>query len=151
MRRFALPVFALSAALAAPAPAAVASTYGTAEEAAGLAKELIAIIDAGGLSAGLSAVHDPSGPFQTTGMGVHIFDSSVIIADSRDPDLESVSYAGVADLDGQDFWDTMVAAANTDQNTVVRWYDYDDPSVEYTFNCHSEWQTPGEVMVWICR
>ncbi|MEM8915977.1 MAG: hypothetical protein AAGC83_09070, partial [Pseudomonadota bacterium] len=131
--------------------ASAGSKYGTAEQAQDLATQLIDIIDSGGIEAGVAAVHDQSGPFQATNMGVHIFADSVIMADSRDPELETVSYAGVADLNGVDFWEGMVTAANGNQNFETRWYDYDDDTQEYTYNCHSQWQTEGSVMVWICR
>lgn len=142
--------FALAALLMA-SPAYASSQFGTAEEAQDLASQLISIINEGGIVAGRAAIHDPAGPFQATEMGVHIFENSVIMADSRDPELETVSYAGVQDLNGVDFWQGMMEAANTDQNFETKWHSYADESVEYTYNCHSEWQTEGEVMVWLCR
>lgn len=138
-------------ALVATSAVHAAERYGTADEAQTLATQLIGIINEGGVEAGRAAIHDPSGPFQATEMGVHIFEDGVIMADSNDPDLESVSYAGVADLNGVDFWDGMVAAANGDKNFQTKWYAYSNPAEEYDYNCHSEWQTEGVIMVWLCR
>jgi len=124
--------------------------FGTADDAERLADALIDIIDGGGLVAGKAAVVDPNGPFQTTEMGIHIFDSGVIIADSRDPELLTVSYSGVTDLNGADFWDAIVDAANGSNFHKVKWYSYSNENSEYIFDCYSKWQTQDIIVVWIC-
>ena len=125
--------------------------FGTAEETEKLTNQLIEIIDQGGVEAGLNAIHDPKGPFQASRLGIHILEDGILVADSRDPELELLSYAGVPDLNGLDLWEGMVASANASKDYPVLWYSYDDPDTIYLFTCAGKWQKQDHIMVWICR
>ncbi len=124
--------------------------FGTAEEAQSLANQMTAIVNEGGVDAAISAMHDPSLPFTATEMGVHVFEQSIIVADNREPELIASSYAAVEDLTGEPMWPRIIAAADEQGEAVLEWYHY-DTEAEYTYNCYSEWATPQEVLVMVCR
>lgn len=141
--------FTLAAILATTA-AHASVDFGTADEAKSITSEMVQIIQSEGLDAGIAAMHDPAKPFATSKMGIHVFEQSVIVADNREPELIASSYAEVEDLTGEAMWPRIVAAADVSGDAVLEWYHY-DTEAEYTYNCHSQWAVPGDVIVMTCR
>ncbi|MEL7104694.1 MAG: hypothetical protein AAGM21_02155 [Pseudomonadota bacterium] len=139
-----------AAALLAATAAHASVDFGTAEDAKTITSEMVEIIQSQGLEAGIAAMHDPAKPFSASKMGIHVFEQSVIVADNREPELIASSYAEVEDLTGEPMWPRIEAAADASGDAVLEWYHY-DTEAEYTYNCHSEWAVPGDVIVMTCR
>ncbi|MCV3273467.1 hypothetical protein [Roseobacter sinensis] len=131
-------------------PVAASSDFGSIEEAQSIAGSMSDIIRSNGLDAGIAAMHDPAQPFAASPMGIHVFEQSIIVADNREPELIASSYAEIEDLTGEPMWPRIVAAADASTDAQLEWYHY-DTEAEYTYQCHSEWATPGEVIVMVCR
>lgn len=131
-------------------PALASGDFGTVEDAKAIASTMTEIIKTDGLDAGIAAMHDPAHPFSDSQMGIHVFEQSIIVADNREPELIASSYAEIADLTGEPMWPRIVAAADASSDAQLEWYHY-DTEAEYTYQCHSEWATPGEVIVMVCR
>lgn len=142
--------YVFAAAFVAASTAHASVDFGTAEDAKNITSEMVQIIQSEGLDAGINAMHDPAKPFSTSKMGIHVFEQSVIVADNREPELIASSYAEVEDLTGEPMWPRIVAAADASGDAVLEWYHY-DTEAEYTYNCHSEWAVPGDVIVMTCR
>lgn len=130
--------------------AAHAADFGSAEEARDIAARMSAIISDGGVDAAIAAMHDPSMPFVSSIMGIHVFEESIIVADNREPELIATSYADVQDLTGEAMWPRIVAAADAKDDAILEWYHY-DTEAEYTYQCYSEWALPGSALVMVCR
>ena len=127
-----------------------AEDFGTLEEAQGIASRMTEIIQAGGVDAGINAMHDDSEPFAASALGIHVFEDGIIVADNREPELLATSYEEVADLTGEPMWPRIVAAADASGDAILEWYHY-DTEAEYTYACHSEWAQPGSTIVMVCR
>lgn len=124
--------------------------FGTDEEARSIAAQMNKIVQSGGVDAAIDAMHSPDQLFVTTQMGVHVFEQSIIVAENREPELIASSYAEVEDLTGEPMWPRILAAADAKSDAILEWYHY-DTETEYTYNCYSEWATPGDVLVMVCR
>lgn len=131
-------------------PAIASNDFGTEQESQDIAAMMVEIISTGGVDAGIAAMHDASLPFATSTMGIHVFEDSIIVADNREPELIATSYAEVADLTGESMWPRIVAAADASSDAILEWYHY-DTELEYTYQCYTEWATPGSVIVMVCR
>ena len=142
--------FTMSAILLAAATAASASDFGTEAEATAIIAEMSTIIQNDGLDAGIEAMHNPDLPFSTSQMGIHVFEQSIIVADNREPELIAQSYAELQHLTGEFMWPRIEAAANDSSAAILEWYHYDTEE-EYSYTCHSDWATPGDVLVMVCR
>lgn len=68
-----------------PMDAHAAAAFGTEAESFEMVDAMIAVIDADGLDAGIAAMHDPALPFAASALGVHVFQSGIIVADNREP------------------------------------------------------------------
>lgn len=131
--------------------AAVAGAdFGSQEEAQNVAETMVKIIQDGGVDAGIAAMHDAALPFATSEMGIHVFESAIIVADNREPELIAASYAEIQDLTEEAMWPRIVEAADRHGEAVLKWYHYDTEEI-YDYHCHSEWATAGEVLVMVCR
>jgi len=139
-----------TAMLLAAATAASASDFGTEDEATALVKKMSSIVQADGLDAAIEAMHDPNMPFSASRMGIHVFQQSIIVADNREPELIAQSYAELQDLTGDYMWPRIAAAADEASVAVLEWYHYDTEE-EYSYTCHSDWATPDEVLIMVCR
>ena len=95
-------------------------------------------------------MHDPALPFSASSLGIHVFEKSIIVADNREPELIASSYAEVQDLTDEAMWPRIVDAADTKGEAVLKWYHYDTEAI-YDYHCHSEWATPGDVLIMVCR
>ncbi len=140
-----------ASALAASATITQAGTaFGTDDEARAMAAAMSEIVRGEGLESAIAAMHDPALPFATTQMGVHVFESSIIVADNREPELIATSYADVQDLTGEAMWPRITAAADNQSDAILEWYHY-DTEAEYTYHCYSEWASGNDVLVMVCR
>ena len=130
---------------------AIAGTdFGTDQEARDITQQMVDIIKDQGLDAGIAAMHDASGPFLDTKMGVHIFQESIIVADNREPELIAASYAGVTDANGNDMWEMIQAAAAETTDFVTLWTHY-DTNEPYEYHCFTQYAVEGQVTVMTCR
>jgi len=146
MNRFAT----LTAAGILTAQPALASDFGTAEEAKTIAGQLSAIVQSGGIDAGIAAMHDAGQPFSSSVLGIHLFEDGIIVGDNREPELLASSYETVEDLTGEPMWPRIVAAADVKGDAMLEWYHY-DTEAEYTYACYSEWAIEGSALVMVCR
>ncbi|MEL6521217.1 MAG: hypothetical protein AAFQ66_09640 [Pseudomonadota bacterium] len=124
--------------------------FGSLEEARDYANQLSTIIREDSVEASMLAMHSPDHPFQSSPMGIHVFEQGIIVADNREPELISVSYEDLADLTGENMWPRIVEAANSKSEAELEWYHY-DTGAEYSFACYSEWAVPDEVLIMVCR
>ncbi|WP_373636729.1 hypothetical protein [Yoonia sp. BS5-3] len=129
---------------------AVASDFGTKEQSQDIAGQLSAIVQTGGVDAGIDAMHDPSQPFSTSTLGIHLFEDGIIVGDNREPELLAAAYTEVEDLTGEPMWPRIVAAADMRDDAMLEWYHY-DTEVEYTYACYSEWAIEGTALIMVCR
>ena len=146
-------VLALSLALApglAAAPAFAAEDFGTREEARALARALVSVIDREGLAAAAQAVVDPDGPFRHSRMGVNLFNGPTVIADNREPETVAMDYSQVADLTGALVWPIIHAAAQKEDDALLKWYHYDTQE-EYDYRCYSMMAARDGGVVMVCR
>lgn len=139
-----------TAAFMAASTAFAGTDFGSNDDARAITRDMVSIIQTEGVDGGIAAMHDPAHPFTTSQMGIHVFEDSIIVADNREPELIASSYAEVADLTGDVMWPRIAAAADESGDAILEWYHY-DTEAEYTFHCHSEWATPGSVLVMVCR
>ena len=131
-------------------PALAGTDFGTKEEARALARALVAIIDADGISAAVTAMHDPAHPFAASRLGVNLFQGSVVIADNREPEMVAADYAETADLTGALVWPLIYAAAQVEDDAVLKWYHYDTQE-DYDFHCYSMMAHRDDGVVMVCR
>lgn len=128
----------------------MASDFGTKEEARDIARQLTAIVQNGGVDAGIDAMHDAAKPFSSSVLGIHLFEDGIIVGDNREPELLAASYEEVEDLTGEAMWPRIVAAADAKDDAILEWYHY-DTEVEYSYACYSEWAIEGSALVMVCR
>lgn len=130
--------------------ARAAEDFGTKAEARALASTLVAIIDRDGVAAAARAVLDPDGPFRHSRMGVNLFHGSTVIADNREPETVATDYADTADLTGALVWPIISAAAEAEDDALLKWYHYDTQEV-YDYHCFSMKAARDDGAVMICR
>ena len=131
-------------------PSMADSDFGTKEEAKELASALILIIEAQGINAAASAVMDPSQPFLTSRMGVNLLTGSTIIADNREPETVAADYKEISDLTGEVVWPRIMAAAENNDDAMLKWYHYDTQE-HYDYKCFSMKAERDEGLVMVCR
>lgn len=125
--------------------------FGTLAQSQQLADQLIKIIDADGIEAGVMAVHDPARPFAGVRLGINLFQGSVLVADNREPEMVAADYTQVSDLNGVAAWPAIVAAADDGgSDTQILWYHY-DTQAPYLFDCFSKRASRDAALVMICR
>lgn len=150
MRRHISALVACAAAAAAAVPAQADEDFGTKEEARRLAAALIEIVDADGVAAAAHAVLDPDGPFRTSPMGVNLFRGSTVVADNREPETVAADYAETTDLSGALAWPLIAAAAEKEDDALLKWYHYDTQEA-YDYHCFSMRADRDDATVMICR
>ncbi|MEL6683548.1 MAG: hypothetical protein AAFQ09_13065 [Pseudomonadota bacterium] len=128
----------------------IAGDFGTAEEARAIAGQLSDIVKTNGMDAGIAAMHDPSMPFSSSVLGIHLFEEGIIVGDNREPELLAASYVEVEDLTGEPMWPRIVEAADARGDATLEWYHY-DTEAEYSYACYSEWAIEGSALVMVCR
>ena len=131
-------------------PVVAGTDFGTKEEARALATELVSIINQEGVAAAAEAVVNPDGPFRHSRMGVNLFHGSTVIADNREPETVAADYSEVADLTGELAWPMISAAADRNDDVVLKWYHYDTQEV-YDFHCFSMRASRDDGAVMVCR
>lgn len=131
-------------------PVVAGTDFGTKEEARALATELVSIINQEGVAAAAEAVVNPDGPFRHSRMGVNLFHGSTVIADNREPETVAADYSEVADLTGELAWPMISAAADRNDDVVLKWYHYDTQEV-YDYNCFSMRASRDDGVVMVCR
>jgi len=147
MIRRGLAIFALSM----PGLSVSAGTdFGTAEEAEAIATMMIEIVNAGGVDAGVAAMHDEKLPFATTALGVNLFDGSVLVADNGEPERVASDYAYTTDRQGTAIFPGLTEALSRGQTIQLRWYHYDTQEV-YLFDCHGRSSELHDAHVMVCR
>jgi hypothetical protein len=107
---------------------AIAGDFGTSEEARRITSQLTEIVSGGGIDAGIAAMHDPSYPFFSSTMGVHLSEQGIIVGNNREAGLLAASYEDVADLTVAPMWPRFMAAADA----ILEWHHYDTEQ-EYTY------------------
>lgn len=143
-------LFLTLAALSMTSPAYAATAFGTKEEAQHLAKELVAIIEQDGVVVAAQAVVDPAGPFRRSSMGINLFVGSTVIADNREPETVAIDYDNFPDLNGNNVWPLISAAADRQDDALLRWYHYDTQEA-YDFRCFSLRASRDDGLVMVCR
>ncbi|ARE41373.1 hypothetical protein RGUI_3232 [Rhodovulum sp. P5] len=146
LRKVLTPVILAIAAV----PAAAAPVLGTKEEGRALAKALVEIIDRDGIEAATQAVYDPDLPFVHSRQGVNLFTGSTVIADNREPEMVAADYSQTPDLTGELVWPRVWAAADIEDDAVLKWYHYDTQEV-YDFHCFSMHANRDQGLVMVCR
>lgn len=141
---------ALIAAFGLTASIGTAGDFGSADEARTIGMMLADIVAEGGVDAGISAMHDPSLPFSSSSLGIHLFEAGIIVGDNREPELIASSYEEVQDLTGEPMWPRIVDAADQNGEAVLEWYHY-DTEAEYSYNCFSTWAEADTALVMVCR
>ena len=131
-------------------PAHAGSDFGTREEAKKLAIALIDIVNTQGIEAAVQAVYDPDQEFVGTRMGVNLFQGSSVIADNREPEMVAADYSETQDLKGDFVWPLVSAAADRQDDVVLKWYHYDTQEI-YDFHCYSMRAERDDAAVMICR
>lgn len=133
-----------------PAAALAAGEFGSEAESRAITDRMVEIINSQGVDAGIAAMHDGGEPFVGAQMGVHVFESGIIVADNREPELIATSYEEVADLTEEPMWPRIVAAADAEGEAQLKWYHYDTEAV-YDYQCFSKWTDQPEILVMTCR
>mgnify|MGYP000719442879 CR=1 FL=1 len=131
-------------------PAIAGEEFGTRQEARALATALIAIIDEDGIAAGAHAVVDPESQFRNSRMGVNLFRGSTVIADNREPETVAADYSETADMTGTLVWPLIAAAADRQDDAILKWYHYDTQEA-YDYHCFSMRAARDDATVMVCR
>lgn len=129
---------------------AVAGEFGTRQAAEDLARRLIDIVERDGVTAAASSVYDPALPFVGTRMGVNLLTAGTIIADNREPEMVASDYTRIEDLTGHRIWPRLLAAADTGEDAVLKWYHYDTQEA-YDYRCLTRRAVRDDAMVMVCR
>lgn len=137
-------------AIASASAAHAASDFGSKAEAKALATALIDIVNTQGIEAAAKAVYDPSQDFVATRMGVNLFQGSTVIADNREPEMVAADYSETADLTGAYVWPIISAAADREDDAVLKWYHYDTQE-DYDYHCYSLRAQRDRAVVMVCR
>ena len=144
-----LILYALGLVLA-PSIAVADGDFGTRGEAQRLANAMIAIVEAEGIEAGVTAMHDASHPFVGSRMGVNLFQGSTVIADNREPETVAADYSETEDLTGKLAWPVIAAAAAVEGDAALKWYHYDTQE-EYDYKCFAKRSDRENATVMVCR
>lgn len=136
--------------LAASAAGAADGDFGTLEEARTLARAVIEIANDGGLEAVRAAMQDPRQPFVSSRMGINLFQTHFVVADNREPEMVASDYAQIADLTGIPVWPRISAAAERQEDVVLKWYHYDTQE-HYDFHCYAMKADRDDLSVMVCR